>query len=110
MSQRAGTQAGARALRNIGSAILRVAPWLMKALSIAGTAAMFLVGGGILVHGIPALHHAIAAVGQGAGSIVGALWPLLADALVGVAAGAVALAVVSVGQRLWRRPTAVPSD
>jgi predicted DNA repair protein MutK len=58
------------------------------------------------VHGIPALHHAIAGVAQGAGSIVGALWPLLADALVGVAAGAAVLAAVRVGQRLWRRTPA----
>jgi predicted DNA repair protein MutK len=99
-------RAGARALRAVGHAILGMAPWLMKTLSIAGTAAMFLVGGGILVHGIPALHHAIAGVAQGAGSIVGALWPLLADALVGVAAGAAVLAAVSVGQRLWRRTPA----
>jgi uncharacterized protein len=106
LSLRAGTQAGARALRVVGHAILAAAPWLMKALSIAGTAAMFLVGGGILVHGIPALHHAIAGVAQGAGSIVGALWPLLADALVGVTAGAAVLAAVSVGQRLWRRTPA----
>jgi uncharacterized protein len=106
LSLRAGTQAGARALRAVGHAILAAAPWLMKALSIAGTAAMFLVGGGILVHGIPALHHAIAGVAQGAGSIVGALWPLLADALVGVTAGAAVLAAVSVGQRLWRRTPA----
>jgi predicted DNA repair protein MutK len=45
----------------LGRGIVRAAPWLMKALSVAGTAAMFLVGGGILVHGMPALHHAIEA-------------------------------------------------
>ena len=46
-------------LRAIGRGILRVAPWLMKGLSVAGTMAMFLVGGGIVVHGFPWLHHQI---------------------------------------------------
>ena len=46
-------------LRAIGRGILRAAPWLMKGLSIAGTIAMFLVGGGIATHGIPAVHHAL---------------------------------------------------
>jgi len=110
LSRRTGTQAGTRAMRAIGHAILRMAPWLMKVLSIAGTAAMFLVGGGIMVHGVPALHHAIDGMAQGAGSLVGTLWPLLADALVGVATGAVALAAVSVGQLMWRRPAAPPTD
>ena len=46
-------------LRAIGRGILRAAPWLMKGLSIAGTIAMFLVGGGIVTHGVPAVHHAL---------------------------------------------------
>lgn len=51
---------GMRALlRAIGRGILRAAPWLMKGLSIAGTIAMFLVGGGIVTHGVPAVHHAL---------------------------------------------------
>ena len=45
------------AAQGLGRAILALAPWLMKGLSVAGTAAMFLVGGGIIVHGVPALHH-----------------------------------------------------
>jgi len=68
-------------LRTLGVAILRVAPWLMKGLSVAGTAAMFLVGGGILVHGIPLLHHWIedsswlvtGAVGAASGIVAGGL-------------------------------------
>lgn len=43
----------------LGKGLLVVAPWLMKVLSIVGTLAMFLVGGGIVVHGIAPLHHAI---------------------------------------------------
>jgi predicted DNA repair protein MutK len=46
-------------LAAIGRGILAVAPWLMRGLSIAGTAAMFLVGGGIIAHGIPAIHHGL---------------------------------------------------
>jgi uncharacterized protein len=91
----------------LGAVILRAAPWLMKGLSIAGTAAMFLVGGGILVHGVPALHHAIEAGAQQLGSLFGALWPLLADAGVGVAAGAGVLGVVTLARRVWpQRPPA----
>ena len=47
------------AARAIGRVILAAAPWLMRGLSVAGTAAMFLVGGGIIAHGIPAVHHAV---------------------------------------------------
>ena len=53
------------AARGLGAAILLAAPWLMKALAVAGTAAMFLVGGGILVHGVAPLHHAIERLAEG---------------------------------------------
>ena len=93
------------AAQALGRGLLAAAPWLMKALSVAGTAAMFLVGGGILVHGIGPLHHAIegagAAVAQGA---LGGLWQALAtnalNAVAGIAAGAVVLAGVHLVQRL----------
>jgi predicted DNA repair protein MutK len=71
----------------------------MKALSVAGTAAMFLVGGGILVHGVPALHHAVEHAVQGLGAAAQWLLPLLADAGVGVLAGAVVLAAVTAVRR-----------
>ena len=86
----------------LGRAILAAAPWLMKSLSVAGTAAMFLVGGGILTHGLPFLHHAIETAVADWGGVLHAAGPLLADALVGVLAGAVALAVVTLTQRGWR--------
>jgi predicted DNA repair protein MutK len=93
--------AGARAF---GAGILRTAPWLMKALSIAGTAAMFLVGGGILVHGIAPLHHAIEHWTEGmAGGLV---LSMLADAIVGIVAGALVLAVFTLGKRLFKRDSA----
>ena len=88
----------------VGRGILRAAPWLMKGLSIAGTAAMFLVGGGILVHGVPALHHAIQAGAEGLGPLAAATLPTLADALLGVVAGAIVLAGVTLIQRLRGRP------
>lgn len=92
------------AAQALGRAILRAAPWLMKLLSIAGTAAMFLVGGGILVHGIAPLHHAVQAWTAGSGGIAAAVLPTLADALTGVVAGALVLAGVTLVQRLRGRP------
>lgn len=94
------------AARSAGAAILRTAPWLMKGLSVAGTAAMFLVGGGILVHGIAPLRDAIEQFGQGAGAALGPLLPLLLDALAGVVAGAVVLGVVTLARRLAGRKAA----
>lgn len=93
------------AAQALGRGLLAAAPWLMKGLSVAGTAAMFLVGGGILVHGIGPLHHAIegagAALAQGA---LGAVWQALAmnalNAVAGIAAGAVVLAGVHLVQRV----------
>jgi len=86
----------------LGRGLLLAAPLLMRFLSVAGTAAMFLVGGSILVHGLPPLHHAIEALGAGALAWAAGAWPLLADALVGVAAGALVLAAVTLVQRLRR--------
>jgi len=97
LSRRTG--AAARAL---GSGIVRAAPWLMKALSFAGTVAMFLVGGGILVHGVPPLHHAIVEAVQGLGTAAQAVLPVLADGALGVLAGGLVLAAVTLLQRLRR--------
>jgi len=94
-----GDAASARIRRALGGAILRAAPYLMKGLSIAGTAAMFLVGGGILAHGVPPLHHAAQAVAEGAGALR-AVVSLVADGVIGIAAGALVLAAVSGMQRL----------
>jgi len=80
--------------RRLGAGILRASPWLMKALSVAGTAAMFLVGGGILTHGIGPLHHAIESA---TAPLAGALqWiaATAADGLAGIVAGALVLALV----------------
>ncbi|MCF7977087.1 MAG: DUF808 domain-containing protein [Chromatiaceae bacterium] len=90
-----------RAKRALGRAILVAAPYLMKTLSVVGMIAMFLVGGGILVHGIPALHHGLEHLVQGLGGMFGALTPMLINGLVGVLAGAAVVAVVTWIQR-WR--------
>jgi uncharacterized protein len=97
------TKQNSGALQSLGRVILRAAPYLMKLLSIVGTAAMFLVGGGILVHGIPALHHLIGASAAKAGGVVGVLAPTFADGLIGIAAGALVLLLVSAGKRAFRR-------
>ncbi|MBO9882928.1 DUF808 domain-containing protein [Xanthomonas sp. D-109] len=76
----------------IGRGILWLAPWLMRTLSVAGTAAMFLVGGGILVHSIGPLHHALQGIAPSGG--LGSLVLALGNAVVGIVAGAVVLAVV----------------
>jgi len=108
LSRQGGESLPARCRRSVGEGVLRAAPYLMKGLSIAGTAAMFLVGGGILTHGVPAAHHVIEAIAQhsaalpGVGGTLQAMVPLLADAAAGVVAGAVVLLFVSLIRRLWQ--------
>ncbi|WP_212628977.1 DUF808 domain-containing protein [Pseudomonas sp. KB-10] len=101
LSQRPSTFAQA-----CGRGILRLAPWLMKALSVIGTAAMFMVGGGILSHGLPpvdaAVHHAAQWVAQDAGQLLSALVPTLLNALLGVLAGMLSLPLVALGTRVWQ--------
>ncbi|WP_136477459.1 DUF808 domain-containing protein [Pseudomonas sp. DG56-2] len=87
------------AAKALGNGILRAAPYMMKSLSVIGTAAMFLVGGGILVHGVAPLHHAIEAFSEGRG---GALTGALLNAGIGIVAGAAVLAVVAVVGKIWR--------
>ena len=107
LSRRAGDDAWSGFQRAMGQAILSAAPWLMNALSVAGTAAMFLVGGGILVHGLAPLHALVDDVTRRAGTLSGlgglmaSAAPPLINALVGVLAGALALTAV----RLFRRPS-----
>ena len=95
LSRRAG-----RLQPALGRGLLVAAPALMKLLSVVGTAAMFLVGGGILSHGIAPLHQVIEATVAGVGPLPALLLPLLADALVGLVAGALVLAGVLLVKRL----------
>ena len=92
------------AARALGRGIVRGSPWLMKFLSVAGTAAMFMVGGSILVHGVPPVHHAVEAAAAASGA--GALAQVLLEALVGIVAGGLIVAVVAVGGRVLRSKAA----
>jgi uncharacterized protein len=98
------------AQRALGVGIVAAAPWLMKGLSAAGTLAMFLVGGGILSHGLPGAHHVIesasAAVAAlpGVGAILAWIVSPLLDLVVGVVAGSAILLVVILAKKLRRAP------
>src|SRR5690606_7963009 len=100
------------AIAAFGRGILRAAPWLMKGLAIAGTAAMFLVGGGILTHGIRIVDEWIkdaatdAAAIPGVGDVLGAQTPMLGAAVAGIVAGGVVVALVAVIQGLRGKPAA----
>jgi len=98
----AGAGAAARVQQALGRGLLAFAPWLMKTLSVVGTAAMFLVGGGILVHGFTPLHHAVDAwvAYLGGAGLVAAVSPLLVDAITGVIAGALVLLGLTGVQRI----------
>ncbi len=85
-----------RAAQRAGQAILVGAPWLMKGLSIAGTAAMFLVGGGILAHGIPPIHHFAEHLPSPLSIVI--------DALTGIVTGGLIVGVVTLAKRLRRAP------
>ena len=101
LSQRTGNTYSARVLRAFGGGVLAAAPWLMRGLAVGGTAAMFLVGGGILIHGIPGAHSWI--VGSAdwmarvpvIGGALQWLTPLMLDGVAGILAGALVLAIVS---------------
>jgi hypothetical protein len=88
--------------RAVGNGILALAPHLMKALSIAGTAAMFLVGGSILLHGVPALAHLVENRANELGALAGTILSTGADALAGIVAGGIAVGAVSLFQRAFR--------
>jgi len=91
---------GRPAVQATGRGILTLAPYLMKGLAIVGTAAMFLVGGGILAHGIPGfetwLHHFT----ESFGTLLELLIPMLLNAGLGIVAGGLTLAVVTLIQRI----------
>ena len=80
---------------SLGRAILVGAPWMMKALSLAGLIAIFLVGGGIVAHGVPFIHHF--AEGKPA--------PLkmLIDGGTGLVVGSIVVALVTFVQKLRKR-------
>jgi uncharacterized protein len=100
LTRKVGDSLRARYKRSIGRGILWFAPYMMKGLSIVGTAAMFLVGGGILTHGFPAIHHWVDSIIAGQNGFVATMISLSTDAVTGMVAGAVVLAVVTLFNRL----------
>lgn len=97
------------AAASLGRGLLAGAPWLMKGLSVVGTLAMFLVGGGILSHGVPLLHHLVEGAAEaelgvpGLDAVIHGLGPSLLNLAIGLAAGALVLAGVALVQHLRRR-------
>jgi predicted DNA repair protein MutK len=104
LSRREGQGAWLDLQRALGRGLLIAAPYLMKLLSVAGMIAMFLVGGGILVHGIPALHHGVLHLSEILHAVPASatLVPLLANGLIGLVAGALVLLVLTGVQRIRR--------
>ncbi|HTN77470.1 MAG TPA: DUF808 family protein, partial [Pirellulaceae bacterium] len=108
LTQRTGKSIARKLLRATGVGILLLAPYLMKGLSIVGTAAMFMVGGGILTHGLPIVHNQIHHLAEelghvpGVGKVLEFITPSILDALFGIAAGAVVLLVVVLCSRAYR--------
>ena len=77
-----------------------VAPWLMKTLSVVGTLAMFLVGGGIVVHGITPLHHAIEHFAQQQSALIALMLPTLLNLVLGFIIGAIVVLLVKTVARV----------
>jgi predicted DNA repair protein MutK len=92
--------------RTLGNGLLSFAPKLMKTLTVVGTIAMFLVGGSILAHGIPMMHHIVEIAVKAAqslptiGGALGWFTPILIDAVIGVVAGGVVMSVVAVVSKI----------
>ncbi|HEX5748861.1 MAG TPA: DUF808 domain-containing protein [Archangium sp.] len=109
LTRRTGSGASTRFMRGLGAGLLKGAPYLMKSLSVAGTVAMFLVGGGIIAHGVSTLHHGIEGLAHHAGEVsvigglLGGLTTALANIVVGLVAGTVALVLMLGVQRVMKR-------
>ncbi|MDP3088359.1 MAG: DUF808 domain-containing protein [Methylotenera sp.] len=95
-----------RIQRKIGEKILAFAPILMRTLSVVGTAAMFMVGGSIIGHGVPMLHHFSEHLAQSLqgmaliGWLLAAISPIVVDAIIGLIIGAICVAVFAVANKI----------
>ena len=90
-------------IRKIGSWLLAATPYLMRFLSVAGTAAMFMVGGSIIGHGMPFVHHiseSMVETLQPINGILAAIAPHLLDAIVGLIIGAICVGLFEIGTKL----------
>lgn len=103
------TEQATKFKQRIGRGLLTFAPILMKTLSVVGTAAMFLVGGGIINHAIPFVHHFTEDTVEYVqdiptmGSIVGSVTPMLINLVVGILAGILVVIVVTIVQKVWSK-------
>jgi uncharacterized protein len=94
--------------RTLGQGLLSFAPRLMKILTVVGTAAMFLVGGSILLHGIPDAHHLVESVVQSVetmptiGNALGWVTPIFIDAIAGIVAGGIVMGAIEVISKMVR--------
>ncbi|NCI77469.1 DUF808 domain-containing protein [Acinetobacter kanungonis] len=101
------TQQGGNFKKSIGRFLLAFAPKLMKTLTVVGTIAMFLVGGGIINHAVPLIHHFTEDTVDhlelipSFGSIFGALTPMLINLMIGIAAGLTVILVLTVFKKIW---------
>ncbi|NQX87994.1 MAG: DUF808 domain-containing protein [Halioglobus sp.] len=106
LMRRRGEGASRSLQRWLGERLIAFAPWLMKLLGVLGTIAMFMVGGGILVHSFPVLTDVVEALSASLGTVtamgplLAGLTPTLSAMVIGVFAGACVLAVLSLWQRL----------
>ena len=105
------TQQASNVKQSIGRGLLVFAPKLMKTLTIVGTIAMFLVGGGIITHAVSTLHHwseeAVDHIQHipTVGSVIGALTPTLINLLIGIVAGLAVVLVVGLIQKVRGKST-----
>lgn len=92
--------------RKIGEKILAFAPYLMRTLSVLGTAAMFMVGGSIIGHGVPFLHHFSQYIAEvmhdlpAIGSVMAIVAPIIVDGIIGLIVGAICVAVYEIVKKL----------
>ena len=105
LARRAGDGVIDKTLRALGRGVVAASPWIMKFLSVAGTVAMFLVGGGILLHGFAFLQHSaehwadLVGTLPGVGAVLGPIAMMLINLLTGLVAGAIVVGIVSVARR-----------
>ena len=92
--------------RKIGERILAFAPYLMRTLSVVGTAAMFMVGGSIIGHGVPVLHHFSESIAEvmhdlsAIGAVMAIIAPVIVDGIIGLIVGAICVAVYEIVKKL----------
>lgn len=98
-------KSASRAFQALGSGVIAFVPYLMKTLSFLGTAALFLVGGGIIAHGMPPIHHLIEFV-KNQGGALAFIAPALGNLLTGLVAGSIVLGLVKLYQKLFAKRAA----